>query len=139
MPTDELLEQCLALQAMGGDVEPLLAAHPAQRAEVAALLRLAEVAHTLPPAPPLAADRLWSRIRPRLNSPSPSSLPDEDRLRVLAARLGVTAGELRRYLGPLGAAQVGEFLGLPGYGALFLTLGLVLRCIRTLGGRGVGL
>ena len=46
---------------------------------------------------------------------------------------------IRRYLGPHGAAQVGQFLGLPGYGGMFAALGWLLRCLQVLERHGLWL
>jgi anti-sigma factor RsiW len=136
MSSEELLDACLAVQAAGGEVEPLLAAHPAQRAEIEPLLALAAAARALPPVAVRATAPAWRRARRR----APAAPADDPSLiGALAARLGVTAGDIGRYLGPYGARQLSQYLGLPGYGGLFAALGVLVRSLRLLEGRGAGL
>lgn len=147
MQIEDLLDECLRIQASGGDTALLLAQYPEMRAEVEALLQLATGAARLPQATldTAARERMTRRLRARmLNSP-----PDDPRVHsrvdadefshILAGRLGATRDEIRRYIGPAGTRQLIEFLGLPGYGGMFEALRVLVRCLRVLEGQGVPL
>ena len=58
---------------------------------------------------------------------------------VYVAGLGVPREAIRRYLGLHGAAQVSQFLGVPGYGGMFAALGWLLRCLQVLEHHGLWL
>lgn len=147
MQIEDLLDECLRIQAAGGDVEPLLARHPALRHEVKALLKLAESAAQLPSShlDSAARRRMEDRLRARMRNPLPddpkahSRFDSDEFARILATRLGASRDELGRYLGPYGARQLVEFLGLPGYGGLFEALRVLVRCLRLIEAQGVPL
>ncbi len=148
MPIEDLLDECVRIRAAGGDITPLLAQYPELREEVETLLNLAQTTERLPRAElsPEMRARMFKRITTATRPPpdevhtrTDSSGPEEARLRQLAYRLGVPRDAVRRYLGPNGAAQIGEFLGLPGYGGMFAALGLLLRWLQVLEHRGLGL
>lgn len=148
MPIEDLLDECLRIETAGGDSAPLLAQYPELRDEVEVLLTLALAAERLPRAElaPASRARLSERIRAETQRPPPGSGHsrregghDEALLHQLAHRLGVPLEALRRYLGPHGAAQVGQFLGLPGYGGMFAALGWLLRCLQVLERHGLWL
>ena len=144
MQIEDLLDECLRIQAGGGDVAPLLAQYPELRAEVEALLQLASGAARLPQATldPTARERMARRLRAQLrNSPQddPRVHSRSDASHVLAGRLGATRDEIWRYIGPAGTRQLAEFLGLPGYGGMFEALRVLVRCLRVLEGQGVPL
>lgn len=149
MPIEDLLDECLRIRAAGGDIAPLLAQYPEVRAEVEVLLALTGAAERLPRAElaPEARARMFQHIQTATQHPrrglglsrGDSGGTDEALLRQLAHRLGVPLDALRRYLGPHGAAQVGQFLGLPGYGGMFAALGWLLRCLQVLERHGLWL
>jgi hypothetical protein len=141
MQIEDLLDECLQIQASGGDPAPVLAQYPALRAEVEAILTLAQATRRLPRVElnPAARERMLYRLRHQMTEPDnldvhvQAAPQGEDRfLHMLAGRLGATRDEIRRYLGPAGAAQFCQFLGLPGYSGMFVALGLMVRCLRTL-------
>ncbi len=147
MPIEDLLDECVRIRAAGGNVAPLLAQYPELREEVETLLDLAQTTERLPRAAlsPEMRARMFKRIDTVTRQPPdappirPDSGPEDARLRQLAYQLGVPRDTVRHYLGPNGAAQIGEFLGLPGYGAMFAALGLLLRWLQVLEHRGLGL
>jgi hypothetical protein len=147
MQIEDLLDECLRIQTIGGDVAPLLAQYPEQRAEVEALLHLAQGAARLPPASLDAAarDRMAARLHTRMRNPPPEEprvhirFDSDEFLHIIASRLGATRDEIWRYIGPAGARQLVEFLGLPGYGGMFEALRVLVRCLRVLEGQGVPL
>ena len=147
MQIEDLLDECLRIQAIGGDVAPLLAQYPELRAEVEALLQLANSTARLPQPSLDAAAR--ARMTHRLQARMRNGPPDDHRVHVrfdsdeflhmLASRLGATRDEIWRYIGPSGARRLAEFLGLPGYGGMFEALRVLVRCLRVLEGQGVPL
>jgi hypothetical protein len=147
MQIEDLLDECLRIQAGGGDVTPLLAQYPELRAEVETLLQLAH--NTARVSPPHLDTAARVRITARLRAQMRSSPADEHRvhvrfdsdefLHVLASRLGATRDEIWRYIGPSGARQLAEFLWLPGYGGMFDALRVLMRALRVLEGQGVPL
>lgn len=149
MPIEELLDECLRIRAAGGDITPVLAQYPEVRAEVEGILGLAQAAERLPRAElsPEARARLVNRIHAAIQRAPGSEAADrpepgkgEDALlHQLAHRLGVPRDAIRRYLGPHGAAQFCQFLGLPGYGGMFAALGWLLRCLQVLERHGLWL
>src|SRR4051812_38120662 len=147
MQIEDLLDECVRIKAVGGDVESLLAQYPAMRHEVEVLLKLADSAAQLPP-PRLdsaARRRMEDRLRARMRNPLPDDpkahtrFDSDEFVHILATRLGASREELRRYLGPYGAQQLAEFLGLPGYGGLFEALRVLVRCLRLIEAQGVPL
>jgi hypothetical protein len=149
MPIEDLLDECLRIQAAGGDSAPLLAQYPELREEVEALLTLGQVAERLPRAAlaPASRARMFDHIRAETHRPPPGTGhsrrdgggTEDALLRQLAHQLGVPLEAIRRYLGPHGAAQIGQFLGLPGYGGMFAALGWLLRCLQVLERHGLWL
>ena len=149
MPIEDLLDECLRIRAAGGDIGPLLAQYPDLRAEVEALLILTGATERLPRADlaPEVQARMFQRVQaatqhPRWTTARPrgdGGGTDDALLGQRAHRLGVPLEALRRYLGPHGAAQVGQFLGLPGYGGMFAALGWLLRCLQVLERHGMWL
>ena len=144
MQTEDLLDECLRIQAAGGSVEALLARYPGRRAEVEPLLALAATTHRLPRAELSAAAR--RRMRARLFATlHGESVPaeakddggpggDEVFLHSLAVRLDMTGDAVRRYLGPTGARQVARMrlLARPWDADSLKALSLVLRCLQAI-------
>jgi hypothetical protein len=149
MPIEDLLDECLRIRATGGDVTPLLAQYPELRGEVEALLDLVQTAERLPRAElaPETRERMFKRLRAATERPPgaenngrvEASSTDEAPVHQLAHRLGVPLEAIRRYLGPHGAAQFSQFLGLPGYSGMFAALGWLLRCLQVLERHGLWL
>jgi hypothetical protein len=149
MPIEELLDVCLRIRAAGGDITSVLAQYPELRGEVEALLDLVQTTERLPRAE-LAAEareRMFKRLRAATaRNPDGESAErgevgstDEAPLHQLAHHLGVPLEAIRRYLGPHGAAQFCQFLGLPGYSGMFAALGWLLRCLQVLERHGLWL
>jgi hypothetical protein len=147
MQIEDLLDECLRIQAHRGDVAALLAQYPEIRKEVEGLLALANSTARLPQAslPAANRERMLARLRYQMQNP-PRDDPkvhmrfdSEEFLHILAYRVGATREEIWRYIGPAGARQFSEFLGLPGYNGMFDALGLMVRCLRVLENQGVPL
>ena len=149
MPIEDLLEECLRIQAAGGEYAPLLAQYPELRDEVETLLTLVQATERLPAVAlaPASRARMFAHIQAETHRRPPGTGhhrrdgggSDDALLRQLAHQLGVPLEAIRRYLGPHGAAQVGQFLGLPGYGGMFAALGWLLRCLQVLERHGLWL
>jgi hypothetical protein len=149
MPIEELLDECVRIRAAGGDITPLLTQHPELRQEVEGLLALVQATERLPAVTlsPEARRRMFNHLHTAIDAQPDSAGPgrteagtgDETPLHQLAHRLGVPREAIRRYLGLHGAAQVSQFLGVPGYGGMFAALGWLLRCLQVLEHHGLWL